>query len=132
MPNHTITDTTDGKTITAEASRTFAPMLVPLFNTWSESANTFLLMRKSCNIMILKAKALLLSTVTFSSFIIQYFPQRYVFSKTKFLIKYRRSIVDWLDEPIDRNAERFFDLAAEFWGDRCLVNFFGTKSQLGA
>lgn len=40
----------------------------------------------------------------------------------------RRSMVDWLDEPIDRNAERLFDLAAEFWGDRCLVNFFGTKS----
>ena len=40
----------------------------------------------------------------------------------------RRSMVDWLDEPIDRNAERLYDLAAEFWGDRCLVNFFGTKS----
>ena len=39
----------------------------------------------------------------------------------------RRSMVDWLDEPIDRNAERLFNLAAEFWGDRCLVNFFGTK-----
>ena len=39
----------------------------------------------------------------------------------------RRSMVDWLDEPIDRNAEKLFDLAAEFWGDRCLVNFFGTK-----
>ena len=26
----------------------------------------------------------------------------------------RRSMVDWLDEPIDRNAERLFDLAAEF------------------
>lgn len=40
----------------------------------------------------------------------------------------RRSMVDWLDEPIDRNAERLFNLAAEFWGDRCLVNFFGTKN----
>lgn len=39
----------------------------------------------------------------------------------------RRSMVDWLDEPIDRNAERLFDLATEFWGDECLVNFFGTK-----
>ena len=39
----------------------------------------------------------------------------------------RRSMVDWLDEPIDRNAEKLFNLAAEFWGDRCLVNFFGTK-----
>lgn len=39
----------------------------------------------------------------------------------------RRSMVDWLDEPIDRNAERLFDLAAEFWGDECLVNFFGVK-----
>lgn len=40
----------------------------------------------------------------------------------------RRSMVDWLDEPISRNAERLFDLAAEFWGDECLVNFFGTKN----
>ena len=39
----------------------------------------------------------------------------------------RRSVVDWLDEPIDRNAERLFDLAAEFWGDEFMVNFFGTK-----
>ena len=41
----------------------------------------------------------------------------------------RRSVVDWLDEPIDRNAERLCDLAAEFWGDECLVNFFGVKKQ---
>jgi hypothetical protein len=41
----------------------------------------------------------------------------------------RRSMVDWLDEPIDRNAERLFDLAAEFWGDRCLVNTFGAKRE---
>jgi len=41
----------------------------------------------------------------------------------------RRSMVDWLDEPIDRNAERLFNLAAEFWGDECLVNFFGAKNQ---
>lgn len=40
----------------------------------------------------------------------------------------RRSMVDWLDEPISRNAERLFDLAAEFWGDEYLVNFFGTKN----
>ena len=40
----------------------------------------------------------------------------------------RRSMVDWLDEPISRNAERLFDLAAEFWGDECMVNFFGAKN----
>ena len=39
----------------------------------------------------------------------------------------RRSMADWLDEPINCNTEHFFDLAAEFWGDECLVNFFGTK-----
>ena len=39
----------------------------------------------------------------------------------------RRSMVDWLDESISRNAERFFDLASEFFGDEYLVNFFGTK-----
>ena len=38
-------------------------------------------------------------------------------------------MADWLDEPINRNAERLFDLAAEFWGDECLVNFFGVKKQ---
>jgi hypothetical protein len=38
-------------------------------------------------------------------------------------------MVDWLDEPIYRNAERLFDLAAEFWGDESLVNFFGIKKQ---
>ena len=35
--------------------------------------------------------------------------------------------MDWLDEPIDRKAESLFDLAAEFLGDRCLVNFFVIK-----
>ena len=39
----------------------------------------------------------------------------------------RRSMVDWLDEPIDHNTERLFELAAEFWGDEFMVNFFGTK-----
>lgn len=39
----------------------------------------------------------------------------------------RRTIADWLDEPIDRNTEKLFDLAAEFWGDEFLVNVFGGK-----
>jgi hypothetical protein len=38
-----------------------------------------------------------------------------------------RSIVNWLDEPIDSNAERLFNLTAEFWSDKFMVNFFGTK-----
>lgn len=41
----------------------------------------------------------------------------------------RRSMVDWLDEPIDQNTEKLFDIAAEFWGDEFLVNFFGVKKQ---
>ncbi len=29
-------------------------------------------------------------------------------------LRIRRSVAGWLDEPIDRNAERLFDLAGEF------------------
>ena len=39
----------------------------------------------------------------------------------------RRSMADWLDAPIDQHTEKLFNLAAEFWGDQFLVNFFGTK-----
>lgn len=41
----------------------------------------------------------------------------------------KRSMTDWLDQPIDRHAERLFDIAAEFWGDKVLVNTFGKKLQ---
>lgn len=37
-------------------------------------------------------------------------------------------MVDCLDEPIDQNTEKLFDIAAEFWDDEFLVNFFGTKA----
>ena len=39
----------------------------------------------------------------------------------------RRSMADWIDEPISRDADKLFDLAAEFYGDEMLANFFGTK-----
>ena len=39
------------------------------------------------------------------------------YKNTQGLKHIRRSMVDWLDEPISRNAERFFDLASEFLGD---------------
>lgn len=44
-------------------------------------------------------------------------------------LRIRRSVAGWLDEPIDRNAERLLDLAAEFWGDGCIVNFFGARKK---
>lgn len=40
------------------------------------------------------------------------------------LVCIRRSMADWKDKLIECNAERLFDLAAEFWRDECLVNFF--------
>ena len=41
----------------------------------------------------------------------------------------RRSMVDWIDDPIDQNTEKLFDIAAEFWGDQYLLNFFGAKNK---
>ena len=40
----------------------------------------------------------------------------------------KRSMGSSTAAALDRNAERLFDLAAEFWGDECLDNFFGTKN----
>lgn len=39
----------------------------------------------------------------------------------------RRSMVDWQDEPIDRNAKRFFDFAAELWGTGACHGYAGQR-----
>lgn len=39
----------------------------------------------------------------------------------------KRSMNDWIDKPIERNKEKLFDLAVEYWGDQVVVNTFGGK-----
>ena len=34
---------------------------------------------------------------------------------------------DWLDKPIEKNTQKLFDLAVDFWGDQVLVSAFGAK-----
>lgn len=46
-------------------------------------------------------------------------------NSTKTYIK--RSMSDWLDEPIDNNTGRLADVASEFYGDNVLVNTYGAK-----
>ena len=41
--------------------------------------------------------------------------------------KIRRTMADWLDDPIAYNAENLIDIATEFYGDQVLINAFGTK-----
>ncbi|MDL2312672.1 hypothetical protein LJC68_07335 [Bacteroidales bacterium OttesenSCG-928-B11] len=40
----------------------------------------------------------------------------------------KRSMNDWIDEPIRRHKEKLFDLAVEYWGDHAMVNVFGGKN----
>jgi hypothetical protein len=39
----------------------------------------------------------------------------------------KRTMEDWIDKPIEKNTQKLFDLAAEFWGDQVVVNSFGAK-----
>lgn len=39
----------------------------------------------------------------------------------------KRTTSDWLDGPIDRNASKLADIAAEYYGDKMIVNTFGAK-----
>ena len=39
----------------------------------------------------------------------------------------KRTMNDWIDKPIDKQKEKLFDLAAEYWGDQVIVNSFGEK-----
>ena len=39
----------------------------------------------------------------------------------------KRSMNDWIDKPIEKNTEKLFNLAAEYWGDQAIVNAFGGK-----
>lgn len=152
MPSHTIADTTDGKTITAEEfyrqARRWAAIVR---NAARRNTLQFAKGKKQTSITKKSGKVerKLRDSIQFSverdsgipeavSFKVPIHgiwrewavgygqprvPGKYVNPHPRI----RRSMADWLDEPIDRNAEHLFDLAAEFWGDECLVNFFGTK-----
>ena len=39
----------------------------------------------------------------------------------------KRSMNDWIDKPIEKSSEKLFNLAAEYWGDKVVVNAFGGK-----
>jgi hypothetical protein len=39
----------------------------------------------------------------------------------------KRTMEDWIDKPIEKNTQKLFNLAAEFWGDQVVVNSFGAK-----
>ena len=39
----------------------------------------------------------------------------------------KRNMEDWIDKPIEKNTQKLFDLAQEYWGDQVLVNSFGAK-----
>ncbi|MBR4919435.1 MAG: hypothetical protein IKZ52_09500 [Bacteroidales bacterium] len=152
MSSHTITDTTDGKTITAEEfhrqARRWAAMVR---NAAKRNTLRFAKGKKQTSITKKSGKVerKLRDSIQFTverdsgipeavSFKVPIHgiwrewavgygqprvPGKYVNPHPRI----RRSMADWLDEPIGRNAECLFDLAAEFWGDECLVNFFGTK-----
>lgn len=42
----------------------------------------------------------------------------------------KRSMNDWIDKPMDKNKEKLFDLAVEYWGDQVVVNTFGGKKNV--
>ncbi|MCL2289327.1 MAG: hypothetical protein FWC34_01280 [Bacteroidetes bacterium] len=39
----------------------------------------------------------------------------------------KRTMEDWIDIPIEKNTQKLFNLAAEFWGDQVIVSSFGAK-----
>lgn len=41
----------------------------------------------------------------------------------------KRQTSDWLAKPIDKNADKLADIAAEYYGDKVTVNTFGTKTK---
>ena len=129
MSNHTITDTIDGKAITAEEFlRQARRWAAAVRNAARRNTLRFTKGKKVTSITKKSGKVeRKLRHGIWREWAVGYgqprVPGKYVNPHPRI----RRSMVDWLDEPIDRNAERLFDLAAEFWGDECLVNFFGVK-----
>ena len=39
----------------------------------------------------------------------------------------RRKMSDWFDAPLDKNTEKLADIAAEYYGDKILLNIWGSK-----
>ena len=152
MSSHTITDTTDGKAITAEEFYNQAVRWASMVRNAAKRNTLQFTKGKKCASITKKNGKVERRLRDSIQFIVERddgIPQAVSFKipihgiwrewavgygQPRVPGKYvnphpriRRSMVDWLDEPINRNAERLFDLAAEFWGNRCLVNFFGTN-----
>lgn len=152
MPSHTVTDTLDGKTITAEEfyqqARRWASMVrnAAKRNTLQFTKGK---QRNSVTKKNGKVERKLRSSIQYSIEHSGHIPEAVSFKipihgiwrewavgygQPRVPGKYvnphpriRRSMADWLDAPIDQHTERLFNLATEFWGDQFLVNFFGTK-----
>ncbi len=153
MPSHTITDTLDGKTITAEEfyqqARRWASMVrnAAKRNTLQFTKGK---QRNSVTKKNGKVERKLRSSIQYNIEHSGHIPEAVSFKipihgiwrewavgygQPRVPGKYvnphpriRRSMADWLDAPIDQHTEKLFNLAAEFWGDQFLVNFFGTKN----
>lgn len=153
MPSHTITDTLDGKTITAEEfyqqARRWASMVrnAAKRNTLQFTKGK---QRNSVTKKNGKVERKLRSSIQYNIEHSGHIPEAVSFKipihgiwrewavgygQPRVPGKYvnphpriRRSMADWLDTPIDQHTEKLFNLAAEFWGDQFLVNFFGTKN----
>ncbi|MCL2290290.1 MAG: hypothetical protein FWC34_06240 [Bacteroidetes bacterium] len=39
----------------------------------------------------------------------------------------KRTMEDWVDKPIERNTQKIFNLAVEFYGDLVVISSFGAK-----
>lgn len=152
MPSHTVTDTLDGKTITAEEfyqqARRWASMVrnAAKRNTLQFTKGK---QRNSVTKKNGKVERKLRSSIQYNVEHSGHIPEAVSFKipihgiwrewavgygQPRVPGKYenphpriRRSMADWLDAPIDQHTEKLFNLAAEFWGDQFLVNFFGTK-----
>lgn len=152
MPSHTVTDTLDGKTITAEEfyqqARRWASMVrnAAKRNTLQFTKGK---QRNSVTKKNGKVERKLRSSIQYNIEHSGHIPEAVSFKipihgiwrewavgygQPRVPGKYvnphpriRRSMADWLDAPIDQHTEKLFNLAAEFWGDEFLVNFFGTK-----
>lgn len=152
MPSHTVTDTLDGKAITAEEfyrqARRWASMVrnAAKRNTLQFTKGK---QRNSVTKKNGKVERKLRSSIQYNVEHSGHIPEAVSFKipihgiwrewavgygQPRVPGKYvnphpriRRSMADWLDAPIDQHTEKLFNLAAEFWGDEFLVNFFGTK-----
>ena len=152
MPSHTVTDTLDGKTITAEEFYQQARRWASMVRNAAKRNTLQFTKGKQHNSVTKKngkVERKLRSSIQYNIEHSGHIPEAVSFKipihgiwrewavgygQPRVPGKYvnphpriRRSMADWLDAPIDQHTEKLFNLAAEFWGDQFLVNFFGTK-----